>query len=140
MASGRKSIYSSAALIRLLEAVPEASASGRISLAADAYMTIMDHEIAAIRWTKDEWAAVMDAVSGCPDWHLMWAAVAKYHGLEERCSVDIAAISAEIRSMSITSKIAVYEAATRFWAYGGAVDEAMAYAGIKPIAEQGRPF
>jgi hypothetical protein len=144
MASNRISIYPSPAIDRLLEALPGASVSGRISQAADYFMTIMDCEIQAIQWAKNEWCAVMDVLNGAqigaviidsPDWAFSWANMADSPEMDAKWGVDHEQLAAQMRAMSPTRKLAVYEAAARFWARAELpADEALAAAGIRPVS------
>ena len=144
MAANRISIYPSDAIYRLLDALPGASVSGRINQAAHYFMTIMEAEIPAIQWTKAQWCAVMGAledadtaaaIADSPDWQLAWASVADKPELDAQWGVNHEQLAAEMRAMSVTRKLALYEAAARFWARAELLtdDEALDAAGIKPI-------
>jgi len=146
------SVYPSAATDRLLNAVPGCTLSGRISQAADAYMEIMQAEIAAISWTHSQWGAVLEGTKPPEDehsasvtgWGMAWASILNSADrLSVKWNVDAEALAQEVRRMSVARKLAVVEASQRFWAHSrdlwdkeleprGVSDRRLSSSGITP--------
>lgn len=129
----RYSIYASAALDRALAARvhgdPDAetgfrSRSSMISAIADRYAEICRREMPVL--ALGEWLAVFGALNGC--WMLDNAAMAaqgialevadadRLNGLGITWGIDGQALAARLGGMSFAAKVAVLDAAERWWA------------------------
>lgn len=139
--SRRIQIYPAEAMESLFAAIPDSPNSARLNQMANAYMEIMDAEIAAVRWTEAQWCAVLDALNGAQivvadshEWHFAWANLQDSPDLDEKWNVDHRALAEEMRTMTVVRKIAVYEAAARFWSRSEMpTAAALTASGIKPI-------
>jgi len=129
----RYSIYASPALAAALDSrLPQGSAedgggfrtrSSLLSAIADRYSEIVRREVP--RLTLAEWLLIFDALNGC--WLLDNAALAangvalevadaaRLNGAGEKWGVDGEALAARIHGLSFAAKVAVVDAAERFW-------------------------
>lgn len=146
MPDRRISFYPSETVQRLLDAISDCTATGRINQVADVYMLLMDGEIASVRWTEPQWCAVLDALNGAQigmltrdskEWQFAWANVADSPYLDEKWNVSHQALAAEMRAMSVLRKLAVYEAAARFRSRSELpTAAALAASGIRPYSAE----
>lgn len=140
----RVAIYLGPPTRAALADVPGQSRSGRINWIAAGYRAIVAHELRAIRWTRAEWCAVMDVLNGAQievldeiTWLSAWANLADAPEMGEKWGVDVEGLAKRWRGLSQAGRLAVYEAAARFWARAELpTDEALAAAGVRPRSDQ----
>jgi len=135
------SVYLGGPLLAALEDTPGQSRSGRTNWIAEAYRAIVARELRGIEWTRAEWCAVMDALNGAQievlseaSWSMAWANVADSPELGPKWGVDVPGLAARYRALSAAGRLAVYEAAARFWSRARLpTDAALAAAGVQPV-------
>lgn len=146
MPNNKRSVYVGAALQAAVDDVPGQTFSGRLNDIADAYRLIVAHELRAIAWTRNEWRAVMDVLNGSQIGGLgslelqalqAWANLADAPEMAGKWRIDVDDLVGRWRALSAAGKVAVYEAAARFWARAELpTDEALAAAGVRPRSDQ----
>lgn len=142
----RVAIYLGPPTRAALADVPGQSRSGRINWIAAGYRAIVAHELRAIAWSRNEWCAVMDVLNGSQIGGLgslelqalqAWANLADAPEMAGKWRIDVDDLVGRWRALSAAGKVAVYEAAARFWARAELpTDEALAAAGVRPRSDQ----
>ena len=123
-----------------LQDCPDQSRSGRLNNCVAGYRAIIAHELRAIRWTRAEWCAVMDVLNGASiEVHdeayalMAWANLEDATEMSQKWDVDVPDLARRWRALSAAGRIAVYEAAARFWSRSELpTDDALAASGVVP--------
>lgn len=119
------------------------SGSARINGIISRYAKIVAEAQPAL--TASEWLAVLEVCNGLALLDdagtditgYLWAEVADCAGLGQRWGIDQDALAQTVRALPYVSRVAIAESARAFWAASVDLptDQAMAAAGIRPIAD-----
>lgn len=141
--AGRMSLYAGKPITEVLECLGkeyDENRSGRINTVCERYLLIVNDEIRRIDFSRAEWMAILDANNGMTistgfreGDTMMWANVEDSSKLDEKWGIDRRALVKKMKSLSTAGKVAMREAADRFWSMGDSIDtdEALAQSGIE---------
>ncbi len=99
----------------------EENRSGRLNMACERYMAMVDDEIGRLDLTRAEWCAILEAnngvdlIGGAGQGTMIWANLADSPDLAEKWTVDLAALVVRLRTLPRSTLLALREACDRFW-------------------------